>query len=200
MNKESMEDVRNAIRTGGWEGPTAGLAPGFVQANLVILPQSQAADFLLFCTRNPKPCPLLEVTDPGDPVPRKRRRGPICGRIFPVTGSGVTGSWWKSGGRSVISGGKMQSPSWWDAVFPLNPFCCGAGCPFVISKRGEMYPCTALPSPVNRRAPSMGIWWSACVPSLLRRRSVPWRSPPAIHRSTGRRYIWGIPPGSVSGI
>ncbi|EGK09137.1 putative hydro-lyase [Kroppenstedtia eburnea] len=75
MNKESMEDVRNAIRTGGWEGPTAGLAPGFVQANLVILPQSQAADFLLFCTRNPKPCPLLEVTDPGDPVPRKTAPG-----------------------------------------------------------------------------------------------------------------------------
>ena len=75
MNKESMEDVRKAIRTGEWEGPTAGLAPDFVQANLVILPQSLAADFLLFCTRNPKPCPLLEVTDPGDPVPRKTAPG-----------------------------------------------------------------------------------------------------------------------------
>src|SRR5690606_33708000 len=52
-------------------GQTSGLAPGFTQANLVILPREQAFDFLLFCQRNPKPCPLLEVTEPGDPVPRR---------------------------------------------------------------------------------------------------------------------------------
>jgi uncharacterized protein YcsI (UPF0317 family) len=46
---------------------TAGLANGFVQANLVILPQSWAFDFLLFAQRNPKPCPVLEVGEPGDP-------------------------------------------------------------------------------------------------------------------------------------
>ena len=43
-----------------------GLAKGYVQGNLVILPQDLAADFLLFCQRNPKPCPLLAVGDPGD--------------------------------------------------------------------------------------------------------------------------------------
>jgi uncharacterized protein YcsI (UPF0317 family) len=47
------------------------LAPGFAQANLVFLPQALAADFLLFCQRNPKPCPLLAVTSPGDPIPRR---------------------------------------------------------------------------------------------------------------------------------
>ncbi|RTZ41696.1 putative hydro-lyase [Candidimonas sp. SYP-B2681] len=57
---------RQAIRDETHNGPTAGLAPGFVQANLMILPQTLAAEFLLFCQRNPKPCPLLAVTEPGD--------------------------------------------------------------------------------------------------------------------------------------
>ena len=61
-------DVRVACRNNEWTSPTAGLAMGFVQANLVILPKEQAFDFLLFCQRNPKPCPLLDVTEPGDPV------------------------------------------------------------------------------------------------------------------------------------
>lgn len=51
------------------------MAPGFVQANLVILPQDWAFDFLLFCQRNPRPCPLLEVTEPGDPEPRELAKG-----------------------------------------------------------------------------------------------------------------------------
>ena len=42
---------------------------GFVQANLVILPKDVAFDFLLFCQRNPKPCPVLDVTEPGSPHP-----------------------------------------------------------------------------------------------------------------------------------
>ena len=51
-------------------GPTPGLARGYVQANLVVVPRELAFDFLLFCERNPKPCPLLDVTEPGDPEPR----------------------------------------------------------------------------------------------------------------------------------
>ncbi|MCA9072679.1 MAG: DUF1445 domain-containing protein, partial [Planctomycetaceae bacterium] len=62
--------VRLACRAGDWTGPTSGLAPSFAQANLVILPREFASDFLLFCQRNPKPCPLLEVIDAGDPVPK----------------------------------------------------------------------------------------------------------------------------------
>ena len=50
-----------------WRRPTAGAAPGHLQANLVVLPRDQAYDFLLFCQRNPKPCPLLEVTEAGSP-------------------------------------------------------------------------------------------------------------------------------------
>jgi uncharacterized protein YcsI (UPF0317 family) len=58
-------DVRMASRSGKLSGPTPGLARGFVQANLVMLPAEWAYDFLLFCQRNPKPCPLLAVTDTG---------------------------------------------------------------------------------------------------------------------------------------
>jgi uncharacterized protein YcsI (UPF0317 family) len=61
---------RRRIRAGEHTGTTSGLAPGFAQANLVILPADDALDFLRFCVRNPKPCPLLEVTDTGSPHPR----------------------------------------------------------------------------------------------------------------------------------
>ncbi len=63
-------EVRRQIREGKWRKPTAGLAPGYVQANLVVLPRELAYDFLLFAQRNPKPCPIIEVTDVGSPEPR----------------------------------------------------------------------------------------------------------------------------------
>src|SRR5437762_11032366 len=58
---------RLRIRAGDFSGNTAGLAPGNVQANLVILPQALAHDFLRFAQANPKPCPVLAVSEPGDP-------------------------------------------------------------------------------------------------------------------------------------
>src|ERR1700716_4209765 len=59
--------ARLAAGTGQFKGPTAGVAPGFVQGNLAILPNALAADFLRFCQLNPKPCPLLAASAPGDP-------------------------------------------------------------------------------------------------------------------------------------
>ena len=64
-----IEEVRERIRKGEHAGPTGGLAPGYVQTNLVILPEEYAFDFLKFCVRNPRPCPVLEVTDTGSPAP-----------------------------------------------------------------------------------------------------------------------------------
>jgi uncharacterized protein YcsI (UPF0317 family) len=62
----SPEAVRALARQGLWQGPTAGLANGYVQANLAILPKALADDFLKFCLANPKPCPLLAfATTPG---------------------------------------------------------------------------------------------------------------------------------------
>ncbi len=66
----SPAELRQRIRSGEWQGTTTGLALGYMQANLAILPRDQAFDFLLFCQRNPKPCPVVDVTEPGSPVPR----------------------------------------------------------------------------------------------------------------------------------
>jgi uncharacterized protein YcsI (UPF0317 family) len=60
--------LRRRIRGGDFRGNTSGLAPGFVQCNLVILPAAHGADFLRFCQSNPRPCPLIACSgDPGDP-------------------------------------------------------------------------------------------------------------------------------------
>ena len=61
-------DARLLMRSGRYGGHTAGMAPGHVQGNLAILPKAQADDFLRFCQRNPKPCPLLAVSEPGEPA------------------------------------------------------------------------------------------------------------------------------------
>jgi uncharacterized protein YcsI (UPF0317 family) len=59
-------DARLAIRSNQHDGPTNGMAPGFVQANLAILPRALAEDFMRFCQLNPRPCPLIGVGAPGD--------------------------------------------------------------------------------------------------------------------------------------
>lgn len=64
------KDVRKLIREGKLVRPTAGISQGYAQANLVILPKDLAYDFLLFAQRNPKPCPILDVTEVGSPEPR----------------------------------------------------------------------------------------------------------------------------------
>jgi uncharacterized protein YcsI (UPF0317 family) len=63
-------DVRAQARSGLLAGPTCGLAPDYLQANLVVVPAALASDFRLFCERNPKPCPILDVTEAGRWEPR----------------------------------------------------------------------------------------------------------------------------------
>lgn len=63
--------VRQAIRSCMITGPTAGMASGYVQANLVVIPEAEAEAFAEFCRLNPRPCPLLTQTEPGDPQPNE---------------------------------------------------------------------------------------------------------------------------------
>jgi uncharacterized protein YcsI (UPF0317 family) len=63
---QTGNEARLAARGGSFSGPTAGIAPGYVQGNLAILPGELAGDFMRFCQLNPKPCPLLAVSAPGD--------------------------------------------------------------------------------------------------------------------------------------
>ena len=68
-------ELRLAIRRGEWRGPSGGKVPECVVCNLVVLPKSFAYDFLLYCVRNPKPCPVVEVTEPGNPEPVRSAPG-----------------------------------------------------------------------------------------------------------------------------
>lgn len=67
--------VRELARRRGFDGITSGLSPGYVQANLAILPKELAFDFLLFCQRNPKPCPIIEVIEAGQTEPKQTAPG-----------------------------------------------------------------------------------------------------------------------------
>jgi uncharacterized protein YcsI (UPF0317 family) len=67
LKTATAQQVRAAIRTGAYNGHTSGLAAGRLQCNLAILPERYALDFLRFCQRNPKPCPVVGVSDSGDP-------------------------------------------------------------------------------------------------------------------------------------
>lgn len=62
-------EIRKIISSGQITGPTAGMAKGYTQANLAILKKEHAFDFLLFCQRNPKSCPLVDVTEIGSYIP-----------------------------------------------------------------------------------------------------------------------------------
>ena len=67
----SAAEARQLIRSGAWKRPTTGMALGYVQANLVILPQSWAEEFTTFCRYNSQAAPLLDVTTPGNPHPMR---------------------------------------------------------------------------------------------------------------------------------
>lgn len=65
-----LDEIRSIIRANTYTGHTAGLATGFQQCNVVILPEVHALDFARYCHRNPRPCPLIDISDTGDPAMR----------------------------------------------------------------------------------------------------------------------------------
>jgi len=66
----SPKEFRSIVRKSEWTAVSSGACPGYAQANVVILPKEYAFEFLLFCNRNPQPCPILDVTEAGDPHPK----------------------------------------------------------------------------------------------------------------------------------
>jgi len=66
----SPKEFRTIVRKGKWTGMSIDACRGYAQANMVIVPKEYAFEFLLFCNRNPRPCPILDVTEPGDPHPK----------------------------------------------------------------------------------------------------------------------------------
>jgi uncharacterized protein YcsI (UPF0317 family) len=77
MDKSWMNDptqFRAKVSQGKWRKSTISICGGYVQANLVALPKAFAFDFTMFCLRNPRPCPILEILEPGDPIVREMAR------------------------------------------------------------------------------------------------------------------------------
>ena len=67
LRQENIETLRAQIRSGSYRSHTAGLGKNLLQANLAIIPEAYALDFMRFCQRNPKPCPLIGASDTGNP-------------------------------------------------------------------------------------------------------------------------------------
>ena len=111
---DCVETLRAEIRGGRYRDPTAGQVPGFVQANLVVVPEVWAADFAEFCRRNPRACPLLEQLAPGAISPQcapdadlrtdlPRYRVFRQGRLEPLEPTDV-GPWWRDDLVSFLLG------------------------------------------------------------------------------------------------
>ena len=77
VKTELGSQIRSLARAGEFAGQTSGRAPDYLQGNVVILPERYASDFLHYCMNNPKPCPLIGLSKPGDPT-------------IPALGDGVT--------------------------------------------------------------------------------------------------------------
>ena len=85
-------EVRALCRSGEFAGATSGAANGHVQANMMILPREFAFDFLLFCQRNPKPCPLVDVLGRGGSSPAVLRAA-MCAPTCQAIAFSKTGNW-----------------------------------------------------------------------------------------------------------
>ncbi|MFB1082662.1 putative hydro-lyase [Jeotgalibacillus sp. JSM ZJ347] len=68
ISELTPSQARELIRKGEWTKPTSGMANGYIQTNLAVLPKELAFEFLLFCQRNPKACPIIDVIEEGSAV------------------------------------------------------------------------------------------------------------------------------------
>ncbi|MDR6873223.1 uncharacterized protein YcsI (UPF0317 family) [Bosea sp. BE125] len=100
----AAQAIRLACRNGSLTGTTSGLAPGFVQGNLAVLPADLAADFLRFCQANPRPCPIIGVSDVGSP------RVPVLGRDLDIRTDLPGYRVWKDGELVAETGNVSE---WW---------------------------------------------------------------------------------------
>ena len=97
----SAREARLAMRQGKWTGPTVHKVKGYIQANLVVIPRVDAYEFLVYCQRNAKACPVIEITDPGDPESLLAMTSIVKEPLGPE-GSSVTITWQSVAGKIYI--------------------------------------------------------------------------------------------------
>ena len=189
-------DVRLASRSGALDVPTSGLAPGYVQGNLAILPHEYADGLPALLPGQPKPCPLLGVSEPGDPRlpdarrrPRHPHRHPALPRLARRRAgrraADVNDRVARRPGRASCSAARS----------PSRRRCSPTGLPLRHVEQRQrnvpMYRTNIRPQP--RRAASTGRWSSRCGRSSPPMRSAPSRSPRASRRCTARRCTSASP-------
>ena len=119
--------LREEIRAARHTTVTTGLAPGHVQANLVILPADWAEEFAAFCAANPKPCPLIAQSEPGDPTLPTLGATSTSAATCRAIASFVTVRPCRKKRTSPPCGATTSSPSPWDAPIRSRRRCSTPG-------------------------------------------------------------------------
>ena len=197
-------DVRALISAGKLQGQTSGMCAGYAQANLCILPKAQAFDFLLFCMRNPRPCPILEVGEAGCRQMGAMARGDDVCTAFPKYRI------WRAG--ELVEEVTDISAYWQDDLvyfligcsFSFESELLQAGVPVRHIEEGRNVPMFNT----NLALEPAGVFHGNMVVSMRPiRHDLVVRSVPGLRRlcdhSTGRGAgvlaLWGNPPGSGDG-
>lgn len=120
--RQVMREGRFTLRT------TRNVALGHVQCALVVLPKSLAFEFMLFCQRNQRPCPVLDVTDPGDPEPRRIAPGADLRTDSPGYSVYRNGVLEGTAPTSSTCGRTIRSPSASAPTLPATWRCAGPAC------------------------------------------------------------------------
>lgn len=160
-------DLRGLIRKGELTGPTTGMCNGYAQGNLVVLPKALAWDFLLFCQRNPKACPLLEVADAGERTFAQFGKGSDIATDIPR---------YRVYEHGELTGEYTDVSKFFEERNDLVSFLIGcsfsfeselleAGIPVRQIEEGVNVPMYNTNIPCTRRGCSAETWWSACGPS-----------------------------------
>lgn len=160
MDYSSMSpcEVRKLIKEQKITGQTSGMCAGYAQANLCILPKDLAFDFLLFCTRNPRPCPILEVGDAGSRLIKTMADNADVATDFPKYRV------WKNG---VLTEEKTDISDIWQDDFIYFLIGCSfhlklsflrQAYPYAILKRAKMCLCSTPILNFRKQAYSQATW------------------------------------------
>ena len=158
------KDIRKLIREGKITGQTSGMCNGYAQANMAILPKSLAFDFLLFTQRNRKPCPLLDVTEAGNPEPKLAAPGADLRYDIPK---------YRIYKKGILTDEVTDLSGYWQDDYVAFLLGCSFsfespmiedGLTCATSLTTTTCPCISPTSPASPPVSSTAPWWYPCVP------------------------------------